>query len=244
MEKRQAPRDAHRRVHRVLVPGEEAAHLGFRLEVRFGVRRGGEAERVHGGAEADRRQHVGQAPPVRVVEAHAARGEQRGAGRARHRRQEVQPLAVVAAEAVVGGAEQGRARRRRSAAASRAKRAAKASSGALGRQQRHHQPVRVLDQVVAGDAALALGRLHPALSRAAARACRRRRGRWARRGTRTPSGKRTRAPGTKRTFASFAATCPRTSPAKELRSAMPTAAWPSAFAAPPTRAGARRLRGR
>jgi hypothetical protein len=89
------------------VPGEEAAHLGFRLEVRFGVRRGGEAERVHGGAEADRRQHVGQAPPVRVVEAHAARGEQRGAGRARHRRQQVQPLAVVAAEAVVGGAEQG-----------------------------------------------------------------------------------------------------------------------------------------
>ena len=155
--------DAHRRVHRVLVPGEEASHLGFRLQVRLGVGRGGEAERVDRGAEADGGQHVGQAPPVRVVEADAAGGEQRRAGRARHRRQEVEALAVVPAEAVVGGAEQGQGE----AAAERRGVAGQAGGERrvrrFGRQQRHHQPVRVLEEVVAGDAALAFRRFHPAL---------------------------------------------------------------------------------
>ena len=159
------------------------------------------------------------------VEADAAGGEQRGAGRAGHRRQEVEALAVVRRGSggrrrrTAAGRGGGAARRRRATGGRRT-----SASGRFGRQQRHHQPVRVLEQVVAGDAALALGRFHPALGEQPREA--------AVGGAvggpgevlaAVGSGRRIRAPGTKRSFPCAAATWPRTSPAKELRSAMPIA---------------------
>ena len=86
--------------------GEEPRHLGGRLEVALGIGLGRIAQRVHGGAQPDGGQHVGEAAAVGVVVADVAGGEQPGAGRRRQPGQGIEPAPVIAPEGAGGRQEE------------------------------------------------------------------------------------------------------------------------------------------
>ena len=83
--------------------GEQARHLGRRLQVPLGVRKQAEAGLGEGAARADAGEHVLERVPLGDVGVGVVGGDERGAGGFGEPGQRGQPVAVVAAIEMVGG---------------------------------------------------------------------------------------------------------------------------------------------
>ena len=142
-------------LHGVLAAAEEPCHLGPALEVALGVGGQPPAGLGHGGALADRGQHVLQGPAGGHVVVDVVGGEQRRPVPLGQRRQPVEAATVVAPVEHVGGEVEGA----RMAPAQRAERRVERRVVRASRRQRdQHLALGVRRHVVEVEHATTLGR--------------------------------------------------------------------------------------